>query len=184
METLVLTIAPAAIGIVIAVRLRRDRVGLLRLAGIVMLLLAAVILALAVTGWPIFRARVRGLDAGIVSVGQLRPVHNMIGRQSLLAVTLFAPVFVAAALCHARGWRRNVHLCAAVALVALWVFGTIAGYILPRDLRYPIPRELVPGVLRFAVLHVFLIPASLCSVLVLVGYRHLRYGSGLTTCSS
>lgn len=184
METLVLTIAPAAIGIVIAVRLRRDRARLLRLAGIVMLSLAAVILALAVTGWPMFRARVGGLDAGIVAVEQLRPVHRTIGRQSLLAVTLFAPVFVAAALCHARGWRRNAHLCAAVALVLLWVFGTIAGYILPRDLRYPIPRELVPSVLRFAVLHVFLIPAFLCSVLLLIGYRHLRCGSGLNPLTS
>ena len=162
------------IGTLMAARLRRDRESLLRATGIVMLLLAAVVLVLALTGLPLFRVRVRGVPSGIVGAEWLQEVHYIIGRQSLLTLGLFGPMFVVAALAHRRGWRRVAHASAAIALVLLWAFVTFAGYLLPAHLPHPIPRKLVSTVLRFAVLHVFLIPTLVFALLVVAGLRHLR----------
>lgn len=172
--TALMMLGPLLIGIAIAVRLRRDRESLLVASGMVMLLLATAVLVLAVTGMPLFQVRVRGLHSGIAGAEWLQEAHHIIGGQSLLTLGLFGPTFVVAALCHRRGWRRAAHLCAAAGLAVLWAFATFSGYLLPKPLPYPIPREMVSTVLRFAVLHVFLTPALVFGLLVIIGWRHLR----------
>jgi hypothetical protein len=175
MQILSLTLSIGVIGVLVCLYVWRDRARVLQLAGMVMFLLATLIVVFCITGWPLFTTHVRGSVAVGIPLDQLQIIHRMIGSQSVLAVNLFGPVFVAAALCHPRGWRRGAHLLAAGSLVALWIVANITGYILPKGLTHPIPRNLASSVLRFVCLHIIVLPVLTGTGLVIIGYRHLRY---------
>jgi hypothetical protein len=147
-----------AAGAFVAISLRRERGTLLRLAFAAALFLLATIVILGACGWPLFRPRVCGLHGPPA----LDAIHRLLGHLTVVAAAAIAPLFAAAAWQHARWWRKAAHLFASALMLLLTFVAGFSGYILPNG-----PRPPAASVLRFAVLHMMLIPALLAIVLLI-----------------
>jgi len=159
------------VGVVVATRLWPYPSTLLRFAAGSSLALALVVFMLAASGLPIYRWRVWRLASRDTSFWLA--VHGL-GHYALLTVMFLVPLLLAAAARHKGRWRRSVHLIAATGIPTLWFVEVFTGYILLKNLLDPIPRERLSAVLRFAILHVLLLPALLTLLLLFVAFRHDR----------
>jgi len=157
-------------GVVVAAGFRRNRRGLLRASGFVLVAFAIIVIALAVTGWPLLQVRLRHSVMRAATVDAMAVMHRTCGHGVTTAIVFMTPIFIAAALAHRTTWRRSVHVIAAVALLLLCQFETLAGYLLP----HMITTENGSSVLRFVVLHVFFLPALLIALALLLAWRHFR----------
>jgi len=171
LAVIIVNLALMGVCVVVATRLWPYPSTLLRFAAGSSLALALVVFMLAASGLPIYRWQVLGVASRGTSFWIA--VHGL-GHHALLGVMFVMPLLLAAAARHKGRGRRSVHLVAATGIPTLWFVEVFTGYILPKNLPHPIPRERLSTVLRFAILHVLLLPALLALLLVFVAFRHIR----------
>ncbi|MGZ5492693.1 MAG: hypothetical protein ACXW3E_04015 [Thermoanaerobaculia bacterium] len=157
---------------------------LLRVSGYAALFLAVLLVALALSGWPLFRVRLHQRPMSQATEQSLQRSHSVGGHLSLWPVSFVTPFFVAAALRRPSSWWRKVlHVAVAVFVALGWLLVSVSGYLLPGDVPNPVPRNLAPTVLRFVVLHMVGLPLLLVMALLFMGWRHLRSARQVTAVS-
>jgi glucan phosphoethanolaminetransferase (alkaline phosphatase superfamily) len=162
----------AVAGITVVAVLWNTPIRLLRVSACAAFLLAGLLAALAFTGWPSYRTRF-GKNAAANPV--LRNAHTVGGHHSMPVLALVLPLLLGAAVRRRSSFRRkSVHLAIAILIAVAWLLISFSASLLPRHLPDPLPPDLAPMVLRFAVLHMLVVPVLLGVTLLVVGWRHLR----------
>jgi hypothetical protein len=170
----VIDLVAAGAGFVVAVSLRREPAVLRRISGFALLGFAATLIFLGLTGWPIFRARIRHVPMPGLNLDALTELHAATGHLSVAAMSFFVPILIAAAFYRKGAVRRAVHVVVAFIISLLWLGADMTGYMLPRHLPDSDSDVILRTTLRFVVLHMLVLPFVLIALTLFIAWRHLR----------
>lgn len=171
---LVFEIAMFVVGCIVSITLRHRASTLLRLTVVGAIALVLVLALIAVTGWPLYRQRVRA-DWAPLDQQPTATAHNRLAHSSLPIVALVLPIFIAASFVkHRRPWRRAAHLSVVFLVGAAWMMAEFTGYLSPPAISHSPPAESAATTLRFVLLHVLAFPGSIAWLLCVLAWRNLQ----------
>jgi uncharacterized membrane protein YoaK (UPF0700 family) len=168
------------LGCVVSIALRHRASTLLRLTVAGALVLGVVLVLIVVTGSPRYRQRVRA-DWAPLDQQSTATAHSRLAHGSLLIVALIVPIFVAASFVNRRRpWRRAAHLSVVFLVGAAWMMAEFTGYLSPKVVSVSPPAEDAATILRFVLLHVFVLPGAIASLLCVLAWRNLQLARRIT----
>ena len=168
------------LGCIVSIALRQRASTLLRLTVAGAVALVVVLALIAVTGWSPYRERVRA-DWAPLDQQPTATAHSRLAHGSLSIVALIVPIFVAASFVNQRRpWRGATHLSVVFLVGAAWMMAEFTGYLSPHALSSSPPAEGAATILRFVLLHVFVLPGATASLLCVLAWRNLQLARRIT----